>query len=369
MKRIFIISNTAWYLYNFRLALMEALAEQGYVPVAVAPYDSYADKIQAAGFSFIPLEMDNKGVNPIQDLRLLGRLYWLLRTERPVVVLGYTAKPNIYASLAAASLNIPVVNNISGLGSAFIQGGAVASILKVLYRLALRRSKKVFFQNDDDMHFFFNAGLVRKEVADRLPGSGVDTVRFAPRMVPLAGEKFVFLLVARMLRDKGVGEFVEAARVLKARYPHVECQLLGSLDAINPTSIPKENVNTWVEEGVVKYLGTTDDVAAVMAAANCVVLPSYREGTPRTLLEAASLAKPIVTTDAIGCREVVTDGVNGFLCRVKDAADLAIKMEQMLLLPKVEREAMGQRGRQRMLAEFDEKIVIDRYLAVVKSVN
>jgi glycosyltransferase involved in cell wall biosynthesis len=227
-------------------------------------------------------------------------------------------------------LVIPVINNIACLGAAFICGGPVMRILLWLYRAALRRSSQVFFQNDDDRQLFVSGGLVPASKTALLPGSGIDLVRFASTPMPAIGndcESFRFFLVARMLRDKGVGEYVEAARLLRKRWPQVEFCLLGFLDVKNPAAISWAEMDAWVAEGVVKYLGESDEVRSQIAAATCVVLPSYREGTPRSLLEAAAIARPIITTDAVGCREVVGDGVNGYLCKVRDAADLAVKME------------------------------------------
>jgi glycosyltransferase involved in cell wall biosynthesis len=215
------------------------------------------------------------------------------------------------------------------------------------------------------------AGLVRADVTDLLPGSGIDLSRF--NVVPLGvsegtARKFRFLLIARMLWDKGVGEYVEAARLLRARWPQVECCLLGSVDVQNPTAISRAQMDAWVTQGNVTYLGVSDDVRVEIAAADCIVLPSYREGTPRTLLEAAAMGRPIITTNAVGCREVVDDDQNGFLCRPRDAGDLAEKMERMLALTHEERSAMGLRGREKMEAEFDEQIVIRKYLAAIEHV-
>jgi glycosyltransferase involved in cell wall biosynthesis len=197
----------------------------------------------------------------------------------------------------------------------------------------------------------------------------VDLVRFAPVVVGGDAGGFRFLLIARMLWDKGVGEYVEAARLIRERWPQPECCLLGFVDAQNPSAITGAQLQTWVDQGVVKYLGVSDDVRAEIANADCVVLPSYREGTPRTLLEAAAMGKPIVTTDAVGCREVVDDGVNGYLCKLRDAGDLAAKMEQMLGLTAAQRAEMGRLGREKMVREFDEQIVIGKYLAAIEAIS
>ena len=369
--KIVICINTAWNLLNFRSGLIRALVAEGYEVVAVAPDDAYSARLSELGCRFVPLSMDNQGTHPLRDLLLFLRFWLLLRSERPDVLFAYTVKPNIYGSLAAGLLGIPVVNNIAGLGAVFIKGGWLARLVRGLYRLALRRSAKVFFQNEDDRALFIYAGLVKPEKTDLLPGSGIDLTRFSANeksSMPSAkdvGRPFRFLLIARMLRDKGVVEYVAAAKQIRARWPNVECGLLGFLDVQNPAALSTEEMNAWVAEGDVRYLGVSDDVRLEIAQADCIVLPSYREGTPRTLLEAAAMAKPIITTDAVGCREVVDDGVNGYLCQVRDANDLAAKMHAMLGLSVAERAAMGQAGRNKMELQFDEKIVIDKYLQAV----
>ena len=370
--KIVICINTAWNLFNFRAGLIKALVAQGHEVVALAPADEYAPRLTALGCRFVPLHMDNGGTHPVRDALLMWRFLRLLRAERPDVFLGYTVKPNVYGSLAAHWLGIPVVNNIAGLGAVFIRSGWLVRIVRGLYKLALGKSARVFFQNPEDRQLFIEHQLVKAAVTDLLPGSGVDLERFMPVTLPQSVEpgcKFRFLLIARMMRDKGVGEYVEAARLLRQRWPLAEFCLLGFVDVQNPSAISRSEMDVWVAEGVVNYLGVSDDVRIQISTADCVVLPSYREGTPRTLLEAAAMARPIITTDAVGCREVVDDGVNGYLCKVRDAADLAQKMERMLALSPEQRSQMGQRGRAKMQAEFDEQIVIAKYLAAIKEIR
>jgi len=333
--------------------------------------DEYAARLAALGCRYVPMPMDNRGTHPGRDLVLFWRFFRLMRSERPNVFLGYTVKPNVYGSIAARLLGIPVINNIAGLGAVFIKDSWLVKVVRWLYRAALSRSAKVFFQNDDDRQLFIGSGLVRTEVTDLLPGSGIDLNHFTPKLKPTLNtgdSKFRFLLIARMLRDKGVGEYVETARLLRQRWPQAEFCLLGFVDVQNPAAISRAEMDAWVAEGVVNYLGVSDDVRIQIATADCVVLPSYREGTPRTLLEAAAMARPIITTDAVGCREVVDDGVNGYLCKVRDALDLAEKMERMLSLSPRQRSEMGQRGRDKMVAEFDEKIIIRKYLVAIHDI-
>jgi len=369
--KIIICLNTAWNLMNFRAGLIRALLAAGHEVVAVAPNDKYATSLNALGCRFVPLHMENGGTNPVQEALLTWRFVRLFARERPDIYLGYTVKPNVYGSLAAHMMRIPVINNIAGLGAVFIKDGWLVRVVRWLYRTALKRSAKVFFQNDDDRILFISDGLVRAEVTELLPGSGIDLNRFTPAFTTAVDDvsaKFRFLLIARMLRDKGVGEYVETARLLRQRWPQAEFCLLGFVDVQNPAAISRAEMDAWVAEGVVNYLGVSDDVRIQIATADCVVLPSYREGTPRTLLEAAAMARPIITTDAVGCREVVDDGVNGYLCKVRDALDLAEKMERMLSLSPRQRSEMGQRGRDKMVAEFDEKIIIRKYLVAIHDI-
>jgi glycosyltransferase involved in cell wall biosynthesis len=364
--KVMIVLNTAWNLVNFRAGLIRALVAQGYEVVAVAPYDDYAPRLAELGCRYEPMPMDNKGTHPGRDLLLFFRFLNLLRRERPDVYLGYTVKPNVYGSLAAHTLGIPVVNNIAGLGAVFIRDNWLTRLVRLLYKSALSRSQHVFFQNDEDMGLFVERGLVAPNKVSRLPGSGVDLTAFAYVSMPSPDNRaIVFLLVARLLWDKGVGEYIEAARLVRQKYPAAKFQLLGFLDVKNPTAVSSDEMSAWVDEGVVEYLGVADDVKPYLAGADCVVLPSYREGVPRSLLEAAAIGRPIVTTDAIGCRDAVDDGMSGLLCRVADADDLADKLLQIIAMSVDDRAGMGLAGRRKMEREFDEKIVIRRYVEVI----
>ena len=365
-KKIVIALNTAWNLVNFRAGLIRALVAQGYEVVALAPHDEYAPRLAALGCRFVALPMDNQGTHPGRDLLLFFRFLKLLGHERPDVFLGYTVKPNIYGSMAAHVLGIPVINNIAGLGTVFIRDSWLTRLVRLLYKTALSRSRHVFFQNNEDMRLFVESGLVSPAKISRLPGSGIDLniFSFVP-IDPSQDRPFRFLLVARLLWDKGVGEYVAAARIVRRKYPTARFQLLGFLDVKNKTAVSSTKMDDWVREGVVEYLGVADDVKPYLAATDCVVLPSYREGVPRSLLEAAAMGRPIVTTNAVGCRDVVDDGVNGLLCHVRDAGDLAKKLECIIAMTPDERERMGDAGRKKMGREFDEKIVIEQYLLAI----
>jgi len=364
--KILISINTAWNLVNFRTGLIRALVANGHEVVALAPLDKYVPQLSELGCRFIALPIDSGGVNPFRDAALLYRYLKILKHEQPDVFLGYTVKPNVYGSIAAHALGIPVINNIAGLGSVFIERGWLTILVRQLYRLALSRSYKVFFQNDDDYQLFVKGGLVSPTKSDRVPGSGVDLSRFAFDTTVRPLHSFRFILIARMLWEKGVGQYVEAAKILRREGINAQWCLLGFLDVQNPAAISREQVDKWVAKEVVKYLGVSDDVRSEILASDCVVLPSYyREGVPRTLLESAALGRPIITTNTVGCREVVDDGVNGFLCHPRDVLDLVKQMRRMIELTPSERSGMGCEGRKKVERQFDEQIVIAKYLKAI----
>jgi glycosyltransferase involved in cell wall biosynthesis len=367
MKTIVISYNTARYLYRFRIGTVRALIERKHKIVVVAPWDDYSLKLRDLGCDVYDIKMNNKGSNPLADARTLLAYRKIYRTIRPDLALHFTIKPNIYGTLAARSLGVPCLNMVTGVGTAFINDSWLTRFVEILYRLSQSWPHKVFFQNMDDLGLFINRGLVQSGKTEILSSSGVDLSLFSSAP-PANNAAPIFLLIGRMLRDKGVVEFVEAARLLKTRHPDVRFQLLGQMDVVNRTAILREQMDRWVADGVVEYLGETDDVRPYIAHADCVVLPSYREGLSKTLLEAAAMARPIVATDVPGCREVFNDGVSGYLCKVKNIDDLANKLERMLMLSSEQRAEMGRKGRDKMQREFDEQIIIRRYLEVIDEI-
>jgi glycosyltransferase involved in cell wall biosynthesis len=293
-------------------------------------------------------------------------LFSIYRRLRPDVILHYTIKPNVYGTLAAAMLKIPVVNNICGLGTIFLKDTVVAKFALWLYKIAFRFPKKVFFQNPDDLNLFVERKLIDQKICDLLPGSGIDLSRFQPVDFK-RNQPFTFLLISRLITDKGILEFVEAAKKLKSSGMQAKFQLLGAKDPKHKRGIEVSVIDEWVKAGTVEYLGTTKDVRHFIQQADCIVLPSYREGTPRTLLEASSSAKPIVATDVPGCHHVVKHQYNGLLCKLKDADDLASKMLEMANYDDETLRKMGQNGRAKMETEYDEKIVAEKYLTTLHS--
>jgi glycosyltransferase involved in cell wall biosynthesis len=368
-KTIAIFINTSWNIYNFRSGLLNALQKKGYHIVAVAPRDSYVEKLEAMGIEYQEIKLNNKGINPFEDAKLTYDIYRLYKKISPDIVLHYTIKPNIYGSIAAGVLGIPVISNISGLGTVFLNDRFSSKIARLLYRIALRFPHKIFFQNQDDRALFVANKLVKIKKTDLLPGSGIDTKKFKPVEQTVAEEnrKVHFLLIARLLKDKGVVEYVEAARKFVGN-SSVEFSILGAYYPGNPTAITPEQMQQWEAEKIITYLGEREDVISVIADSDCVVLPSYREGLSRVLLEAASMAKPIIATNVPGCREVVDDGINGYLCEPKDVPSLVRQMEKMIQLPLEARKMMGIKGREKVKREFDENLVIQRYTQAIEEI-
>ncbi len=364
------VSNSTWNIFNFRGNLVREFISKGFKVTVIAPQDQCSDKLKAIGCVTVPLNMNSQGTNPIKELVTVAQLIKIYKKTNPTVILHYTPKLNIYGTFAAVAASIPVINNISGLGSAIIKNNFLSFLVKTLYRLSQRFAARVFFQNGDDMELFLRSGLVKAGNIDLLPGSGIDLNRFLPvNKTKHKNGTVCFLLIARLLWDKGVGEYVDAAEILRPKYNHIKFQIIGFLGVNNPTAISKEQLEKWEQEGLIEYLGSAEDVRPYIAEADCVVLPSYREGTPRSLLEAAAMEKPIITTNAVGCREVVDDGVNGFLCKLRSVDDLVTQIEKIIHLTEQEKKKMGQAGRMKMLAEFDEKIVIQKYLDVIESIG
>lgn len=367
---VLMTANTSWNIHHFRMPVVRSLLEKGYRVTVVAPADDSVSALEMAGCHFRPLAMDARGLSIGRELALMQRLGRIFAKERPDVILGYTIKNNIFGAIAARYCGIPFIPNVTGLGTAFLSGGGLQRIAEFLYRHAFASLAVVFFQNEDDRDLFLARGLVRAEQARLLPGSGIDLQQFPAAAYPRGVNERapVFLMIARLLRDKGVLEFVEAARILRLVHPGVRFQLLGAVATENRTAIGAPAVAAWQAEGVIEYLGTADDVRPHIAAADCVVLPSYREGAPRTLIEAAAMARPVIATDVPGCRSVVENGVTGLLCAPRNAQSLAGACEQFLALSPAARSAMGAAGRLRMDRIYDVAHVVSAYTQAIDEV-
>ena len=355
-------ANDGWGIVNYRRGLIAALQAAGYRIAVLAPDSPHSDSIRAMGASFHALPMQAKGRSPLSDLMVLGRYRRALRRLGPAAFLGFTIKPNIYGSMAAHSLGVPVINNITGLGAMFERKGPLNRLVTALYRLAIGRSAKVFFQNRDDRALFVERSLVLPDRTGLLPGSGIDLDHFRPAR-KAARQGVIFLLASRLLWAKGIAEYAEAARILRKGHGDLRFRLAGPLDPPGAAAVAQSDIERWAGEGLIDYRGSVADIREELADVDCVVLPSfYREGVPRILLEASAMALPVIAADSIGCRDAVIDGETGFLCEPRDPASLARAMERIGEMSPDERRAMGAAGRARMEREFSETLVHRLYL-------
>ena len=369
MQRTILISiNSSWNIFNFRAGLIRSLKAQGYRVISAAPRDAYSERLTHLVDAHYDLPMDNGGTSPIRDGALTGSYLNLLRHLKPDVMLTYTIKPNIYGTFAAKLCGVPVIANVSGLGTAFIRTTWLTRIVKLLYRMAFRDAAYVFFQNAYDRDLFVAQKLVSPAKAGLIPGSGIDLAYFHPRHNAAQHKSLSFVLIARLLWDKGIGEYIEAARIVKAQHPELQFHIVGARGVQNRTAISDSTIAQWATEGIVDYCGETDDIRSLIAQHDCVVLPSYREGLSRVLLEAAAMGKPLIASDVPGCAEVIEQGVNGFLCPPRDAQQLADSMLQFIALSPAERATMGVASRTKAEREFDEQQVFSAYLERIEAV-
>ena len=370
-KTTIYFANTDWYLWNFRHSLALAARDAGHSVLLLSPPGKYGSRFAGLGLRWQAVSMDRRSLNPFRELAVLWRLVRLFRREKPALVHSFTIRCAVYGSLAARLAGVPArINAVAGMGYVFSSNAAKARLLrpvvKALLRIALGgKHARLILQNQDDVKLFESAGLTHAAHIRLIPGSGVDCMRFTPRAKQLDGGRLQVLLAARLLWDKGIGEYVEAARALHSRRIATKFLLAGTPDVGNPAAVPEATLHEWAAEGIVEWLGHVEHMAALFQSVDVVVLPSYREGLPKSLIEAAACGLPLVTCDTPGCREVVSDGVDGLLVPPRDADALAAAI-QRLLDDQTLRQRLGQAARAKALAEFDERIVIEKTLAVYR---
>jgi glycosyltransferase involved in cell wall biosynthesis len=371
--KLLLFANTDWYLFNFRRSLASALREAGHEVLLLSPPGPYGEQLRALGFDWREAPMDRRSLNPLHEAALLLWLFRLLRAERPDVIHSFTIKCVVYGALAGRLAGVARVNAVAGMGYVFIGDQLKARVLRPFVRFLMRAAlggdgARLILQNPDDINLFLRAGLAPQEQIRLIPGSGVNCACFRPPTEPRAErEPPLVLLAARMLWDKGVQEFVDAARALKAQGRNIRFALAGTPDPGNPAAVPEEKLVAWRDLGDVEWLGHVADMPALLAAADIVVLPSYREGLPKSLIEAAACARPLIATDVPGSREVIRDGVDGLLVPARESAPLAEAIARLIDDPALAR-SFGEAARAKALAEFDERKIIDATLAVYREV-
>jgi glycosyltransferase involved in cell wall biosynthesis len=367
-KKIALVANSAWSVFNFRMDLIRHFLLRFDVLV-IAPRDEFADELKKAGCSYLAIDFNNRSENPLRDYSLFRSLEKIYRSERPDLIFHYVIKPNIYGSMAAARCDIQSVAVITGLGYTFDRHNWLNRVVAFLYRRALKKAGEAWFLNEEDANVFLHRKLVSPEKVKILPGEGINTDYFFPQTnKPVARVRaFQFLMSTRLLKSKGVGVYVEAARILKKKNRDIRFELIGFFEKNHPDSISEYEVRHWQKKGIIHYGGFAKDVRPFLRQADCFVFPSfYHEGIPRCLLEAAAMELPIITSQNTGCREVVQEGVNGFLTTPNSAAELAGRMEEMMALSSGQRLELGRKGRElvrarfgieRILAEYDKTVL------------
>lgn len=356
MKKILLVANHYITIYNFRMELIRKLLEQGHEVVVACPQDEKNELFTDIGCKVVQTEMSRHGLNPIEDCKLVGRYKAVMREVQPDIVFGYTVKPNIYGAMAARSLSIPFVANITGLGTAIENGGIIQKVIVALYRVAFGKVKTIFFQNTENRQFFIDR-KIRLDAHKMIPGSGVNLEKFALQSYP-SDETTEFIFIARVRQEKGIDQYIETARHITKKYPNTKFHICGLCEHGY-----QEVVDQAVSDQCVVYHGLMDDIRPVLNRVHCTIHPTYYpEGLSNTLLESCATGRPIITTNRSGCREVLDDGVNGFLVQPKDTVDLIDKVEQFLAMPHEEKMKMGLAGRAKVEKEFDRNIVIQAYL-------
>ena len=369
-KTIALVANSTWNIHNFRLNFLDKLVKEGHDVIVIAPVDEYIEyKENYPQVKHIALRsLDRDSTNPIKDLILIAELTRKYKRLNPDLILHYTNKPNIFGAIAARRAKIDSMAIVTGLGYAFIHNGFIKQITTALYKYTSKYHKKFIFENIEDRELFEDEKIISKGQGISVKGCGVNTTYFHPYPKGKVKQEIVFTFIGRLLYDKGVKEFVEAAKLIKLRYPSTRFWLVGELDPDNPATVEKDELIEWVDSDIVYYHGFQRDVRPFISDSDCVVLPSYREAIPRTITEAMAMAKPVITTDTAGCREAVDVGVNGYLAKLRDAKDLAESMQKIMSLSYEERKSMGQAGRDIVMKQFDDRLIANHIYDIISSV-
>ena len=363
-RRIAIVANSTWNIYNFRLNIIKKLIDKGNTVIVIAPLDEYISyKERFPSVKHISLKsLSRKNTNPLLDFKVFLELRTIYKRLKPDLVIHYTHKPNIYGGLAAKLTGLKSVAVVTGLGYAFIRKGFVNLLTRMLYKLSRSSHELIIFENDDDLNLFVDKGLANKKQVKMISGCGVDTAIYLPNPNGVIHDKLVFTFIGRLLYDKGISEFVKAASMVIKEFPETEFWVAGELDEGNPSMISKQELLDWIDADQIKYLGFLKDIRPIISKSDCIVLPSYREGMSRVILEAMSMSKPVICTNVAGCRQAVEDGSNGILVEPRDELSLKEGIVKFINLNEEKREAMGRNGREKAIEQFNsEKISQELY--------
>ena len=364
MKKVLMLGNSDIVIYNFRRELIEKMIKSGYEVYVSLPYSKRTEALKDMGCIFINTEINGRGTDIFEDIKLFLEYLKTLIKVRPDVVLTYTIKPNIYGGIACRLMRIPYICNITGLGSGYLKNGLVKKIIKILSRISYKKATKIFFQNTSDMNTLINDNILTQNY-DLLPGSGVNLERYNLLDYPDKESEVNFSFIARVMKDKGIDEYLEAAKSIKVNYPRVNFSIIGKIEEVKYISILSE----YERRGIIKYEGFNDDIIHVIEKSSCIVNPSYSEGMSNVLLEGAACGRPLIASDIPGCREIIDNDINGLLFNVKSAEDLIEKIDKFINLDYREKVLMGLAGRIKVQDSFNRDIVVDKYMNLINSIE
>ncbi len=362
-KRILMLGNHEIVIYNFRRELIERMIKDGYEVYIALPYGPKIEYLKEMGCNFIDTPIDRRSTNPIQDIRVFLKYFKMLKEVNPDVVLTYTVKPNVYGGIACRIKKVPYICNVTGLGSGYLNGGIVQKIVQMLSKISFRKADKVFFQNTADMNLLKNQKVVKNNY-DLLPGSGVNLEKYTVIPYPAEDEPIKFNFVARVMKDKGIDEYLNAAKQIKKKYPEVIFNVIGMIDQSYYENILLE----YQKSGIIKYHGFQNDIIPFIAMCSCMVNPSYTEGMSNVLLENAACGRPVIASNIPGCKEIIDENVNGYTFEVRNYKSLVDKMEKFIKLSYEKKIEFGLAGRKKVEKEFDRQIVVNKYISEITNI-
>lgn len=363
MKKVLMLGNHEIVIYNFRKELIERMIQEGYEVYVALPYGPKVELLKEMGCKFVDTPINRRNTNPVEDLKVFLNYIKVLKEVKPDVVLTYTVKPNVYGGIACRIKKIPYICNVTGLGSGYLNGGIVQKVVQILSKLAFRKANKVFFQNTADRDLLVQQGVV-KDNYDLLPGSGVNLETYKVLPYPPEDQPINFNFVARVMKDKGIDEYLEAAKIIKEKYPNVVFNVIGMIDQPHYEEILKK----YEEDGIIKYHGFQTDMMTFIERCNCMINPSYTEGMSNVLLENAACGRPLIASNIPGCKEIIDENINGYTFKVKDTKNLVDKIEIFINTNYNEKVEQGLQGRKKVEKEFDRQIVVNEYINEIKRI-